>query len=93
MPLQQPLLPEAARAAIQKVLKGGTVYFSEHGLEEMDDDGILQPDVIQTLLRGRVSEAYFRDGSWRHRVARGGIEVVVALESDERLVVVTAWKR
>jgi hypothetical protein len=93
MPLQQPLLPDAASAVIRKVLRSGTVYFSEHGLEEMDDDGILQPDVVQTLVRGRVSEAYFRDGSWRHRVARGGVEVVVAIESDERLVVVTAWKR
>jgi hypothetical protein len=39
---------------IRSALTEGRYFFSDHALEEMDDDGLLESDVLEVLMRGKI---------------------------------------
>jgi len=58
----------------------------------MDKDDFSLIDCINVLRGGRVEPGEFENGSWRHRILTQRIAVVIAISSDEELVIVTAWR-
>lgn len=90
--MTEPLSAPEARELIRTILRSGTVSFSGHAEREMESDTLLKVDVENVLRGGAVGEGEFENGSWRYRVFTQKITVVVALRSEVRLVVVTAWR-
>lgn len=90
--LDEPLDPPAARPLIRSILSDGSVSFSRHALEEIENDALSEVDVTNVLRGGTVDPAEFENGSWRYRVRTQRIGVVIAFRSETSLVVVTAWR-
>ena len=87
-----PLDPTDAKRLIVEILRSGTVNFSGHALDEMDNDDLTTVDCTNVLRGGWVEHPEFERGSWRYRVRTARICVVIAFRSETRLVVVTAWR-
>lgn len=77
---------------VRTIIAGGVVAFAPHAREEMADDEMDENDVVNVLRCGKVTSARFERGSWRYNVETARFVVVVAFRSEERLVVVTAWR-
>jgi hypothetical protein len=90
--VEQPLRSAQARRLILAVLNHGTVVFTGHAEAELAKDGLTTVDAVRALRGGVVDEAEWENGTWRHHVRTPRITVVVELESDLELVVVTAWR-
>ncbi len=88
-----PLAANEARRTIRHILSQGEVTLSPHAREEMKKDGITMPDVEATLRGGAVYEAEWENRGWRHQVVAGNTTIVVEFESEDELVIVTAWKK
>jgi hypothetical protein len=99
--VNEPLDPLTARATVRRIVKSGSVTFTDpHSLEAMRDDGLQQIDVLNILRGGWVEEAEWENGAWRYKVRTQRIVVVIELECDddgaveeaEELVVITVWR-
>ena len=90
--LKEPLNPVEARRLIQHILSQGEVTFSTHALDELAKDRLDIVDCRNTLRGGRVEPAELEHGSWRYRVFAPRMAVVVAFRSEQKLIVVTAWR-
>ena len=90
--MREPLGPSEARRLIREVLRDGEVVSSKHATDEMRNDGLTLVDCVNVLRAGVVEPAEWERGSWRYRVHTARIWVVVAFRSEQRLVVVTAWR-
>ena len=90
--LREPLSPVEARKLLRAIMAGGDVGFSNHALDEMEQDGLDEAEVRSVLRSGVVEPAEFERGSWRHRVRTRRICVVVAFRSEVEAIVVTAWR-
>jgi hypothetical protein len=90
--MEEPLNPVNARDMIRKILAGGTVDFSSHALDEMAKDNMTTVDCTNVLRGGFVDPAEFENGSWRYHVRTARMCVLIAFRSEQRLVVVTAWR-
>ena len=91
--LQEPLEPSVSRQAIRAILDDGYIEFSGHALEEMEQDGLSEVDIINTLRGGWPSPAEYERGSWRYRISTKSIVAVVAFRSESWAVIVTAWRK
>lgn len=89
-----PLSQVDAKAAIAAILADprGFVSFTKHALDELKADGLWAPDALNVLRAGWVSPAEFENGAWRYRVSTNTIEVVVEIESDTDMLVITGWR-
>ena len=90
--LPEPLGPDAAKRLLREILATGRVMFSNHALDEMEQEAIAQTDVIRVLRSGTVEPAEFERGSWRYRVRSQRLYAVATFRSDSEAVVVTAWR-
>src|SRR5262249_28257149 len=92
--LDEPLSPPAAKTLILGILASGEVTFSDHALDEMDEEqpDITEEEVLAVLRGGIVEPAELLRGSWRYRVRAMGVYVVVVFRSEMRAKVVTAWR-
>jgi hypothetical protein len=90
--LREPLRPAEAKRLLRAILAGGEVVFTNHALDEMDQDGISQAEAIGVLRSGVVEPAELERGSWRYRVCAHRTYVVTAFRSEVAAVVVTAWR-
>lgn len=89
----EPLDAARARRVVRQIVDRGRIAFSRHARQEMARDEITFAAVLGVLRAGIPEPAEFREGSWRYRVrGRDGAVVVVALRSEEELVIVTAWR-
>src|SRR5262245_29145995 len=88
----EPLDTAAAKRRIRAILESGITRFSSHALDEMKQDDLSTVDCVNVLRGGVVQPPDLERGTWRYRVLTNRICVVVALRSDEELVVVTAWR-
>jgi hypothetical protein len=61
-PLREPLPPAEARRLLRAILADGEVVFTNHALEEMDQDGISQAEAIGALRSGVVEPAELERG-------------------------------
>lgn len=89
--LQEPLDNQAAKQLIGHILRSGTVGFSKHALDEMENDTLTTVDVSNVLRAGIVEFSEEVNRTWRYRVRTAHMTVVVAFRSEHRLTVVTAW--
>lgn len=87
-----PLRPPRAREVIHHILNEGVVDVTGHAKKELKKDGLIIGDAINVLSGGIVEEAEWENGDWRYRVRTSRIVVVVALNSETKLTVITAWK-
>lgn len=90
--MNEPLPSSEVKRFIIAILDGGILSFSDHAYDEMDNDNLTEVDV-RNCLRGGVARAgEFEKGSWRYRVDTTRIAVVIAFRSEDRAVVITAWR-
>lgn len=92
LPLTEPLRPAEAKKLLRAILASGEVVFTNHALDEMEQDGISQAEAIGILRGGVVEPAELARGSWRYRVRAHRTYVVAAFRSEAAAVVVTAWR-
>ena len=97
--LREPLLPADATKLVRKIRKQGSVSFSKHCRDKMEEHDLIENDIVNVLRGGRVLEpGELERGSpnapatWRYRVRTDRICVVVAFRNAENLVVVTTWR-
>jgi hypothetical protein len=90
--MKEPLSPPQARRLIQDILARGEVVSSKHATDEMAKDALTIIDCVNILRGGVVEPAEWENDSWRYRVHSQRIWVVVAFRSEERLIIVTAWR-
>lgn len=88
----EPLPPETARFLIRRLLTTGVVAFSDHAMDELEKDALTAEDCLAVLRAGWVQPAELERGTWRYRVVRARLTVVVAFRAPAVLVVVTAWR-
>lgn len=90
--MRQPIKPTNARALFRNIVENGAVEFSPHAQQEMVDDDLESTDCVNVLRGGVVQPPELEKGEWRYRVTTNRICVVVALDGDKRLRVVTVWR-
>ena len=90
--MNEELSDHDATNLIKRIVAGGTVSFSTHGLRRCKQRKITTVDCVAVLRAGWVSEKEERNGSWRYSVCTQKFKVVVAFRSEDELVVVTAWR-
>jgi hypothetical protein len=91
--MNEPLSAPAARKLLVTILETGRVELSGHAVQEMAADHVSLVDVYGVLRGGVVEPAEFERGSWRYRVRRARIYVVVTFRSETHTVVVTTWRK
>ena len=90
--MREPLSPAEAGRLIRVILDRGEVVSSRHAKQEMAKDDLTMVDCINVLRGGVVEPAEWENGTWRYRVRTQRIWVVVAFRTENRLVIVTAWR-
>jgi hypothetical protein len=83
---------------IRSALTEGRYFFSDHALEEMDDDGLLESDVLDVMMRGKIVAKLTGDLRGLRFVVRGTtvedeieIEVVCRFLPSANLRIITAY--
>ena len=92
MPDLGQLTPVQARDIVRRALEHGTVSFSSHARDEMAKDGLQSTDCLNVLRGGVYESPELINGTWRYRVSTRRICVVVAIPTEDRVRVVTAWR-
>ncbi len=83
-----------ARKLLSRILPQGAVGFSQHARDAMEDDDLIEPDVVNILRCGVVSDQVdFERGSWRYRVETDSMCAVVVFQSASEVAVVTVWRK
>lgn len=88
-----PLPPHRARQLVRRVLEQGVVSFSGHASAEMEKDDLATADCINVLRGGVYEPPELEKGTWRYRVTTARICVVIAILTEDRVQVVTAWRK
>ena len=92
----QPFKASNAKQIIRRILQDGSVVLDNpHLKDEMTKENppLTAVDIVNVLRGGACDEAEWENGEWRHHVRTQRICVVVAIDENEReLVVVTAWR-
>lgn len=93
--MNEPLPAAEARKLARRILDEGTVIFTAHALAELANDRKSTVDAINVLRGGAYSEAEWENGGWRHHAytIRFTVVFVFEFESEQELVVITAWAR
>lgn len=68
------------------------MFFAPHAQEAMGDDGLTAVDVENVLRAGWVEVSEYERGEWRYRVRTNRIAVIIALDGQTELTVVTVWR-
>lgn len=92
--MKEPLSQAEARKLLSNILRSGLVRWSSHAIREMANDQISKALAVSILQFGRIWEpAEFENDSWRYRVHRESICIVVSFDSETQAVVVTTFRR
>ena len=93
----RPLPQNEARKLAAKIAREGSVVPSTHAKQEMASDPlgpIALNDIMNVLRMGRLFEpCEMSNGTWRYRIHTDRFCVVVAIRSEDSLVVVTTWRK
>jgi hypothetical protein len=88
------MAPSKVKALIIAILNGdGNLTVSQHALKEMRDDAISMVELEGTLRGGVVEPGELERGSWRYRVRRRLVYVVITFHAEDNAIIVTAWRR
>jgi hypothetical protein len=91
--MDEPLNPSQIRKVVRQQVASEQVFFTNHALEEMKNDGIVRGDIYHVLRAGQMKvQAEFEKGSWRYRIETRTIAAIIAFDSDRKVFVVTAWR-
>jgi hypothetical protein len=91
--MEQPFKPNKAKALIRQVLESGVITYSRpHALERLRERNISTVDCENVLRAGKVQEAEYEHGAWRHHVLTVKLAVVIEFLSEQEVLVVTAWR-
>ena len=92
--LKQPLRASAAEKLIRSLTALGDVHFrNPYVARRQAQRKIENIDIINVLQRGKVREAEFENGEWRHQVWTASFTVVGSLEDDGTMLnVCTCWR-
>lgn len=83
-----------SRKLLSWILRCGQLSFSQHARDAMKDDDLTEPDVVNILRCGMVSDQVdFERGSWRYRVETERMCATVVFLSGSEVVVVTVWRK
>ena len=72
------------------------IRFFRHALEEMLNDDLITADILNVIKSPSskiLSEAELENGSYRYRLETNNIMVIVSYDSEDSLVIVTAWRK
>lgn len=78
-----------AKGVIRKIVEEESIVIVPHAKARMVERDISHADVVFTLRSGVVEEAEFENGDWRYRVRSPKAQVVVVIEPEDLLIVVT----
>ena len=90
--MNEPLSEDAVKRIIRERLKDGRgVYFSAHARRRMKEGDVGEIDCERILSGGFVEPSWNGERrEWRYKVrAQNGDAVVVAIDDDENVVIVT----
>ena len=95
--LKIPSIPEAEKI-IKELTAQGKISWSTHCKQRIKERGIIIPEIINCLAKGRVTETPFRShqngGGYETRVEKGTagdwLRVVVCMKHSQTLLVITA---
>jgi len=91
--MDKALKPAAAQTAIRAILAAGTVSYTRHATDlRMVERKLTIVDVTNVLRGGRVTTVEIVFGRFRYHVSTDTMCVVVEIQSESELVVVTAWR-
>jgi hypothetical protein len=90
--MKEPLEPGRAKSLLVALLEDGTVEYSPHARKEMAADNITEGEVMGVLRGGVVEPGEQERGSWRYRIRRSRVYVVITFRTESWTVVVTAWR-
>lgn len=82
-----------AKATAKRILAEGSVLFTAHALRELEKDQRSTQDALNVLRGGVYSEAEWENGGWRHHAFTQRMNVVIEIETEDELVVITGWAR
>lgn len=88
-----PLPPQRAKEIVLLVLEHGLLGFSGHAKEEMANDDLSSADCINVLRGGVYEPPELEKGTWRYRVSTSRMCFVIAIPSEDKVRVVTAWRK
>jgi hypothetical protein len=90
----EPLSNDDAKRLATTIVRSGQVDITRHARQAMLADRLLDVDVMRVLASGRVEfSEQAPSGQWRYRMVAGTVVVVFALVAEDRLTVVTVWRR
>lgn len=92
--MKEPFNRNEAKKRIQQICREGTVVFSRHASEELAKDDLTTVDAMNVLRAGRILREPEQDarGAWTYRVQTPQMAVVVAILSESKLRLITAWR-
>ena len=83
-----------AKKLIGEILRVGQVVIWDHATREMEKDDMTTMDAQNVLRCGKITEEpEFEGGAYRYRVQTEKMLVVVELQSETELSVITAWRK
>lgn len=85
--------PSKARDVIRVILQTGNVVWSNHAEVELAKDSMTTVDAMNVMRAGVVRQPEYENGGWRYRVETQQMAVIVAIDSETELCVVTAWRK
>lgn len=86
------LEPATAKRQARNILQEGRVLPSKHARERMEERNLILPDCINVIRAGSYRPGEWENGAWRYRVETPKISVVIQFLSEERLLLVSAWR-
>lgn len=89
--MPEPLSPAEASRRAKHILEHGTLRYTRHALEQMQQDH-LTPHDIERALRGLVEPAEWENQQWRYRFSAFRVWAVASFRGEDLLVLVTAWR-
>ncbi|HET9621218.1 MAG TPA: hypothetical protein VFP84_07620 [Kofleriaceae bacterium] len=89
--MKQPLSASEARQLARSILVNGAVTFTSHCLRELAKDQKTTVDAINVIRGGAYLEAEWENGGWRHRAQTQRMAVVIEIETESELIVVTSF--
>ena len=83
----------SATNRIREAVREGRFVFTDHALEETQEDGLLLSEITQVLLHGEIDSIYTEDIRGTRYVVRGDIgemevDVVCRFRTDGKLLIV-----
>lgn len=91
--MDERLNPMVAQSMIRQIAKTGTVTFVKPNIAEvLRRRNLTMVDVANAILCGRVGEPERENGAWRYPVYTNKIHVVVEIDCETELLVITAWR-